>query len=181
MNQPNSTLGTVTRDAHHVRHLANAAHDLRKVITVLDRQQERQHRAILVTAEDFDLFDVGIAIGDRCGNLGEYAGAVARFGLDLAKELALDVVLPGDGDPLLGLLAEVRQVAAAVAMDNDAATGRDPELALHIRMARRQGWTEDELTEALLHLSGYTGVPLIREAMLTASKVFKELREDGMD
>ncbi|MFY0610073.1 MAG: carboxymuconolactone decarboxylase family protein [Hyphomicrobiaceae bacterium] len=64
---------------------------------------------------------------------------------------------------------------------SDAATGRDPELALHIRMARRQGWTEEELTEALLHLSGYTGVPLIREAMLTASKVFKELREDGMD
>lgn len=64
---------------------------------------------------------------------------------------------------------------------SDAATGRDPELALHIRMARRQGWTEDELTEALLHLSGYTGVPLIREAMLTASKVFKELREEGMD
>ncbi|MFT5509410.1 MAG: 4-carboxymuconolactone decarboxylase [Hyphomicrobiaceae bacterium] len=64
---------------------------------------------------------------------------------------------------------------------SDAATGRDPELALHLRMARRQGWTEDELTEALLHLSGYTGVPLIREAMLTASKIFKELREEGMD
>ena len=64
---------------------------------------------------------------------------------------------------------------------SDAATGRDPELALHIRMARRQGWTVDELIESLLHLSGYTGVPLIREAMLTASKVFKELREEGMD
>ena len=64
---------------------------------------------------------------------------------------------------------------------SDAATGRDPELALHIRMARRQGWTEDELIESLLHLSGYTGVPLIREAMLTASRVFKELREEGMD
>ena len=63
---------------------------------------------------------------------------------------------------------------------SDAATGRDPELALHLRMARRQGWTEEELTEALLHLSGYVGVPLIREAMLTASKVFKQLREDGM-
>jgi 4-carboxymuconolactone decarboxylase len=64
---------------------------------------------------------------------------------------------------------------------SDAATGRDPELALHIRMARRQGWTEEELTEALLHLSGYVGVPLIREAMLTASKVFKELSEEGLD
>lgn len=64
---------------------------------------------------------------------------------------------------------------------SDAATGRDPELALHLRMARRQGWTEDELVEALLHVSGYVGVPLIREAMLTASKVFKELRGEGMD
>ena len=54
-------------------------------------------------------------------------------------------------------------------------------MALHIRMARRKGWTEEELTEALLHLSGYIGVPLIREAMLTASKVFKELREEGLD
>ena len=63
---------------------------------------------------------------------------------------------------------------------SDAATGRDPELALHIRMARRQGWTEDELTEVLLHLSGYIGVPLIREAMQTASKVFAELREEGL-
>lgn len=64
---------------------------------------------------------------------------------------------------------------------SDAATGRDPELELHLRMARRQGWTEEELTEALIHLSGYVGVPLIREAMLTASKVFKELRDNGMD
>ncbi len=64
---------------------------------------------------------------------------------------------------------------------SDAATGRDPELELHIRMARRQGWSEEELTEALIHLSGYIGVPLIREAMLTASKVFKQLREEGLD
>jgi 4-carboxymuconolactone decarboxylase len=62
---------------------------------------------------------------------------------------------------------------------SDTATGRTPELAIHLRMARRQGWTEDELVEALLHLSGYVGVPLIREAMLTASEVFKELRAEG--
>ncbi len=69
---------------------------------------------------------------------------------------------------------------ALICVISDAATGRDPELALHIRMARRQGWTEEELAEALLHLSGYVGVPLIREAMLTASKVFKALREEGL-
>ena len=59
---------------------------------------------------------------------------------------------------------------------SDVATGRDPELALHLRMALRQGWSEKELTETLLHLSGYVGVPLVREAMLTASRVFKEVR-----
>jgi 4-carboxymuconolactone decarboxylase len=54
--------------------------------------------------------------------------------------------------------------------------GREPELALHLRMALRQGWTEDELTEVFLHLSGYIGVPVIRECMQVASKVFKEAR-----
>jgi 4-carboxymuconolactone decarboxylase len=51
-------------------------------------------------------------------------------------------------------------------------------LELHIRFARGQGWTEDELTEALMHLGGYIGVPSIREAMIIASKVFKELRDE---
>jgi 4-carboxymuconolactone decarboxylase len=64
---------------------------------------------------------------------------------------------------------------------SDAATGQEPELAIHLRMARRQGWSEEELTEALLHLLGYVGAPLTREAMLIASKTFKELREEGMD
>lgn len=61
---------------------------------------------------------------------------------------------------------------------SDAATGRTPELAIHIRMALRQGWTEDELTEALLHLGGYVGVPLVREALLTATEVFKEMHAE---
>ena len=61
---------------------------------------------------------------------------------------------------------------------SDAATARTPELAIHLRMARRQGWTEDELIEVLLHLSGYVGVPLIREAMLTAKDVFTEMKKD---
>src|SRR5688500_12085814 len=43
---------------------------------------------------------------------------------------------------------------------SDAATGRTPELAIHLRMASGQGWTEDELVEVLLHLSGYVGAPL---------------------
>ena len=41
------------------------------------------------------------------------------------------------------------------------------------------GWTEEELTEALLHLSGYIGVPSVREAMIIADRVFKEERDGG--
>ena len=58
---------------------------------------------------------------------------------------------------------------------SDAATGRDPELKLHLRFALNQGWTEDELSEAILHLAGYVGAPLVREALLTAIETFKEI------
>lgn len=64
---------------------------------------------------------------------------------------------------------------------SDASTGRESELAIHLRMARRQGWTEDELTEAMLHLLGYAGAPLVRDAMLVATKVFADLRAEGLN
>lgn len=68
---------------------------------------------------------------------------------------------------------------ALICVISDTAQGRDPELKLHLRFARNQGWTEDELSEALLHLAGYVGAPLVREAMLTAVEVFKEMRAEG--
>ncbi len=74
-----------------------------------------------------------------------------------------------------GLDLKIRTLICVV---TDATMGRDPELRLHLRMARRQGWTEKELTETLLHMSGYVGVPLIREAVISASEVFKEMREE---
>ena len=61
---------------------------------------------------------------------------------------------------------------------SDTAQARWPELAIHLRMARRQGWTEDELSEAILHLSGYIGLPSVREALITAKEVFAELRQE---
>jgi 4-carboxymuconolactone decarboxylase len=67
---------------------------------------------------------------------------------------------------------------ALICVISDTCTGREPELALHLRFALRQGWTEEELTETLLHLSGYIGVPIIRESLQVASRVFKEYREE---
>lgn len=67
---------------------------------------------------------------------------------------------------------------ALICVVSDTATGREPELGLHLRMALRQSWTEDELTEVLLHLSGYVGVPIIRECMMVASRAFAEYRAE---
>jgi 4-carboxymuconolactone decarboxylase len=61
---------------------------------------------------------------------------------------------------------------------SDTATGRTPELKLHIRFALNHGWTEDELAEAILHLLGYVGAPLVREALLVAKETFAELRAE---
>ena len=71
-----------------------------------------------------------------------------------------------------GLDLKTRTLVVVV---SDAATGRHEELAIHLRMALRQGWTEEELDEVLIQLSGYVGAPLIREAMLTARKVYAEM------
>jgi 4-carboxymuconolactone decarboxylase len=66
-----------------------------------------------------------------------------------------------------------------VCVVSDAATGRHPELDIHLRFALKEGWTEDELVEVLLQLSGYVGVPLIREALLVASKVFADVKAEA--
>ncbi len=65
---------------------------------------------------------------------------------------------------------------ALICVISDTSQARWPELAIHLRMARNQGWTEDELSEALMHLCGYTGLPAVREAMLVAKEVFHEMR-----
>ncbi|MDA1099278.1 MAG: carboxymuconolactone decarboxylase family protein [Proteobacteria bacterium] len=62
---------------------------------------------------------------------------------------------------------------------SDTSTARWPELAIHLRMALRQGWTEDELGEVLLHLSGYIGLPSVREAMIIANEIFQEVASES--
>lgn len=68
---------------------------------------------------------------------------------------------------------------ALICCISDTATGRWPELAIHLQMARRLGWTEDELSEAILHLAGYVGLPLVREGMITARETFEKMRGEA--
>ena len=98
-------------------------------------------------------------------------------------------------DPIMEKFAEVTQEAVfgtlwdrpgldlktrtLICVISDTATGRAPELKLHLRFALNHGWTEDELAEAILHLTGYVGAPLVREALITATEVFAELRAEA--
>jgi 4-carboxymuconolactone decarboxylase len=99
-----------------------------------------------------------------------YSDPVMKKFIDVATETVFGALWTRPGLDL--------KTRALICVVSDAATGREPELGLHLRMALRQGWTEEELTEALLHLSGYVGVPVIRESMMVASKAFADFRAE---
>tara|TARA_R110002074_G_scaffold147347_4_gene298008 strand:- start:167 stop:565 length:399 start_codon:yes stop_codon:yes gene_type:complete len=68
---------------------------------------------------------------------------------------------------------------AMICVVSDTVMGREDELAIHLRFALRQGWTEEELTEAILHLAGYIGLPLVRGGLLKAREVFAQIKAEG--
>jgi len=113
---------------------------------------------------------LGDAYVDKIGAT-TYKDPLMQKFIDLASETVFAALWTRPGLDL--------KTRALVTVISDASTGREPELAIHLRMARRQGWTEDELSEAILHLLGYVGAPLVRDAMLVATKVFAELRAEG--
>jgi len=59
------------------------------------------------------------------------------------------------------------------------ALNRAPELAVHVRGARRNGLSETEIREAILHATTYCGVPAGVDAMKVAERVLNEMAEAG--
>lgn len=59
------------------------------------------------------------------------------------------------------------------------ALNRGPELAVHVRGARRNGLSETEIREAILHATTYCGVPAGVDAMKIAERVLNEMAESG--
>ena len=55
-----------------------------------------------------------------------------------------------------------------------AALGRHEELPMHIRAAIRNGVTTAEISEVLLHVAVYAGVPAANRAFVIADKTIKE-------
>ncbi|QND45183.1 4-carboxymuconolactone decarboxylase (plasmid) [Rhizobium lusitanum] len=56
-----------------------------------------------------------------------------------------------------------------------AALGQDDEVAMHVRATANTGATRDDVSEALLHVAIYAGVPAANHAIKIAKKVFEQM------
>lgn len=127
-------------------------------------------------AKGSELYEAGIAIRRKLRGDEDFAANQKQYAADPVTEEFIDLVTETVFGALWtrpGLDLKTRTLICVV---SDAATGRYPELDIHLRFALKQGWTEKELTEVLLHMSGYVGVPAIREALLVAKDVFADVR-----
>jgi 4-carboxymuconolactone decarboxylase len=67
-----------------------------------------------------------------------------------------------------------RRTRSAITLTVLVALGRTEELPMHVRAARRNGLSEDEIEEVLLHCAVYCGVPAANTAFAIAAKVLEE-------
>jgi len=67
-----------------------------------------------------------------------------------------------------------RKTRSAVTLTALTALGRFDELELHIRAARRNGMTPEEIGEVLLQCAVYCGVPAANSAFAVAQRVLEE-------
>jgi 4-carboxymuconolactone decarboxylase len=70
-----------------------------------------------------------------------------------------------------------RRTRSCITLTALIALGHFDELAMHIRAARRNGLTQDEIKEVLLQSAVYCGVPAANHAFAVAQQVLDE--EDG--
>jgi 3-oxoadipate enol-lactonase/4-carboxymuconolactone decarboxylase len=67
-----------------------------------------------------------------------------------------------------------RRMRSAITITALVARGHENELAMHLRAARRNGLTPDEIREILLHSAVYCGVPAANSAFAVARRVLEE-------
>ena len=70
-----------------------------------------------------------------------------------------------------GLTRAERSIATLAAL---VTLGAEHELALHLRAARRNGLSDEQLREVLLHVAVYAGVPRANRAFAVAQEVLAE-------
>jgi 4-carboxymuconolactone decarboxylase len=72
-----------------------------------------------------------------------------------------------------------RRTRSCITLTALVANGRLEELAMHVRAARRNGLSEDEIKEVLLQCAIYCGVPAANAAFAVARRVLEETGTGG--
>jgi len=67
-----------------------------------------------------------------------------------------------------------RRTRSAITLAVLTALGREHELAMHVRAARRNGLSAEEIGEVLLHTAVYAGVPAANRAFAIAQEVLED-------
>ena len=67
-----------------------------------------------------------------------------------------------------------RRARSCITLAVLATLGREHELAMHVRAALRNGLSEEEIAEVLLHTAVYAGVPAAHRAFAVAAEVLAE-------
>jgi 4-carboxymuconolactone decarboxylase len=67
-----------------------------------------------------------------------------------------------------------RRTRSSITLALLAALGREGELAMHVRAARRNGLSAEEISEVLLHTAVYAGVPAANAAFSIAQRVLAD-------
>jgi 4-carboxymuconolactone decarboxylase len=67
-----------------------------------------------------------------------------------------------------------RRTRSCVTLAVLTALGKEHELAMHVRAARRTGLSDEEIGEVLLHTAVYAGVPAANRAFAIAQEVLGE-------
>jgi 4-carboxymuconolactone decarboxylase len=101
----------------------------------------------------------------------EPSGAEKMFG-DFAPALVhfTDDVLFGEAWKRPQLSPKERSLITVAALTTG---GNTEQLVFHLRLAKENGATEEELVEAITHLAFYAGWPQAMSAMVVAKQVFR--------
>jgi 4-carboxymuconolactone decarboxylase len=149
----------------------------------------RALNAIAVAKQVFEDRDIRVVVKDELENIegrrerglhkleqidGEHGEEVVRSLAGIAPVLADQIVEFAFGEIYCrpDLDPKQRQLVTLGALT--AQGGCEPQLHVHINAALRVGLTKEEVIEALLQCSSYTGFPKVLNAVTVARKIFTE-------
>ncbi len=127
--------------------------------------------------ERSELYKKGEAIRRKLRGDAEYEKNMKDYAADPHTQKFIDLATETVFGALWARPTLDLKLRSLICVITDTTMGRHDELDIHLRFALKQGWTEDEIIEVLLHMSGYIGVPLIREAIYCAKGVFADERQ----